>query len=86
MNFNNENSTISCDPPQTAGVLGILLCLYYQLVLINTNTDQVIVNTTYQLLYLIIPFDPLCQVYVGTVTAHVGNMAGETVVQEQRTQ
>ena len=73
--------SISWDPPQTAGVLGNL---FYQLVVINKNTDQVIVNTTTTLTTNILPFEP-CQVYVGQVTAHVGNMAGGTVVQEHRT-
>ena len=72
---------ISWYPPQTAGVLGNL---FYQLVVINKNTDQVIVNTTTTLTSYGLPFE-VCQVYVGKVTAHVGNMAGETVVQEQRT-
>ena len=81
LNFNNEESTISWDPPQTAGVLGNL---FYQLVVINNNTAQVIVNITTTLTSYGLPFEP-CQVYVGKVTAHVGNMAGETVVREHRT-
>ena len=72
---------ISWDPPHTAGVLGNL---FYQLVVINNNTGQVIVNTTTTLTSYGFLFE-LCQVYVGKVTAHVGNMVGETVVREQRT-
>ena len=72
---------ISWDPPQTAGVLGNL---FYQLIVINKNTDQVIVNTTTTLTSYGLSFE-VCQVYMGKVTAHVGNMAGGTVVQEHRT-
>ena len=80
MNFDEHASTISWDPPETAGVLG---SLFYQLLVINKNTDHVIVNTTTTLTSYGLPFE-LCQVYVGTITAHVGNMAGETVVREHR--
>ena len=73
--------SISWDPPQTAGVLGNL---FYQLVVINKNTGQVIVNATSTLTSYYFPFEP-CQEYVGKVTAHVGNMAGGTVVQEHKT-
>ena len=81
VNFNDVEGFISWDPPETAGVVGNL---FYQLVVINKNTGQVIVNTTTTLTSYGLPFEP-CQVYVGKVTAHVGNMAGETVVQEYRT-
>ena len=81
MDFNNQKSTVSWDPPQTAGILGNL---FYHLVVINMNTDQVIVNITTTLTSYGFPFEP-CHVYVGKVTAHVGNMAGGTVVQEHRT-
>ena len=73
--------SISWDPPQTAGVLGNL---FYQLVMINNNTGQVVVNTTTTLTRHYFPLK-VCQVYVGKVTAHVGNIAGETVVQQHRT-
>ena len=75
------DGSISWDPPHTAGVLGNL---FYQLVVINNNTGQVIVNTTTTLTSYGLPFE-ICQVYVGEVTAHVGNTAGGTVVQEHRT-
>ena len=81
MNFDDDTSTISWDPPETAGVLG---SLFYQLLVINKNTDHVIVNTTTALTSYGFP-SKLCQVYVGTVKPHVGNMAGETVVREYRT-
>ena len=81
LNFNDVEGFISWDPPQTAGVLGNLS---YQLVVINNNTSQVIVNTTTTLTSYNLVFE-LCRVYVGTVTAHVGNIEGETVVQEYRT-
>ena len=74
-------SYISWDPAQTAGVLGNL---FYQLVVINDNTGQVIVNTTTTLTSYYLSLK-VCQVYVGKATAHVGNMAGETAVQEHRT-
>ena len=79
--FNDKTSSISWDPPQTAGVLGDL---FYQLVVINNNTDQVIVNNKTTLTSYYFPFE-VCQVYVGKVTAHVGDIAGETVVQQHRT-
>ena len=72
---------ISWDPPQTAGVLGNMS---YQLVVINNDTGQVIVNTTTTLTSYAISFE-VCQDYVGQVTAHVGNIAGGTVVQQHRT-
>ena len=80
LNFNVDGS-ISWDPPQTAGVVGNL---FYHLVVINNNTGQVIVNTTTTLTsyYFTIEF---CHVYVGQVTAHVGDIAGEAMVQEYRT-
>ena len=78
LNFNNVDGSISWDPPHTAGVLGKL---FYQLAMINNNTGQVIVNTTTTLTSYGFLFE-LCQVYVGQVTAHVGNIAGETVVQQ----
>ena len=81
LNFNDAEGYISWDPPQTAGVLGNMS---YQLVVINNNTGQVIVNTTTMLTSHYFPFEP-CQDYVGKVTAHVGDIAGETVVQEYRT-
>ena len=81
VNFDDVEGSISWDPPETAGVLGNL---FYQLVVINKSTDQVIVNTTTTLTSYGLPFEP-CQVYVGEVTAHVGNIAGGTVVQEHRT-
>ena len=79
--FNEVEGYISWDPPQTAGVLGNL---FYQLVVINNNTGQVIVNTTTTVTSYIFLFE-MCQVYVGQVTAHVGNIAGGTVVQEHGT-
>ena len=81
LNFNDVDGSISWDPSQTAGVLGNL---FYQLVVINNNTGQVVVNTTTTLTTYYFPIE-ICQVYVGQVTAHVGNIAGETVVQEHRT-
>ena len=81
LNFNDVQGYISWDPPHTAGVVGNM---FYQLVVINNNTGQVIVNTTTTLTtyYFIIE---ICPVYVGQVTAHVGNIAGETVVQQHIT-
>ena len=73
--------SISWDPAHTAGVVGNM---FYQLVVINSNTGQVIVNTTTTLTTYYFPFE-LCQVYVGKVIAHVGNIAGGTVVQQLRT-
>ena len=81
LNFNDVEGSISWDPPQTAGVLGNMS---YQLVVINNNTGLVIVNATTTLTTYYFPFEP-CQVYVGQVTAHVGNIAGEAVVQQHRT-
>ena len=72
---------ISWDPPETGGVLGNMS---YHLVVINSNTGQVIVNTTTTLTTYYFPFE-FCQFYVGQVTAHVGNIAGETVAQQHRT-
>ena len=79
--FNDAEGSISWDPPQTAGVLGNL---FYRLVVINNNTGLVIVNTTTTLTSYYFPFE-LCQDYMGQVTAHVGNIAGETVVRQLRT-
>ena len=81
LNFDDLEGSISWDPPQTAGVVGNMS---YHLVVINNNTGLVIVNTTTTLTTYYFPFEP-CQVYVGKVTAHVGNIAGETVVQQHRT-
>ena len=81
LNFNDVEGSISWVPPQTGGVLGNM---FYQLVVINNNTGQVIVNTTTTLTTFYFPSE-LCQVYVGQVTAHMGNIAGETVVQQHRT-
>ena len=81
MDFNNQKSTVLWDPPQTAGILGNL---FYQLVVIKKNTDQVVVNTTTTLTSYYFPFET-CLEYVGKVTAHVGNTAGGTIVREHRT-
>ena len=81
LNFNDAEGSISWDPPNTAGVLGNL---FYQLVMINNSTGQVIVNTTTTLTTYYFTLE-VCQVYVGKVTAHVGNIAGKTVVREHRT-
>ena len=81
LNFNDATGSISWDPPHTAGIVGNLS---YQLVVISNNTGQMIVNTTTTLTSYYFPFE-LCQVYAGKVTAHVGDIAGETVVQQHRT-
>ena len=81
LNFNDVEGFISWDPPHTAGVLGNMS---YHLVVINNSTGQVIVNTTTTLATYYFPFE-LCQIYVGKVTAHVGDIAGETEVQQHRT-
>ena len=81
LNINDDTSTISWDPPQTAGVLGNLV---YQLVVSNNNTGQVIINTTTALTSYYLPFER-CQIYVGKVTVYVGNIVGDTVVKKHRT-
>ena len=75
------DGSISWDPPQTAGVVGNMS---YHLVVINNNTGQVVVNTTTTLTTYYFPFE-FCHVFLGQVTAHVGDIAGETVVQQHRT-
>ena len=80
LNFDEVDDSISWDPPQTAGVLGNL---FYKLVVISNSTGQVVVNTTTTLTVYDFSFE-VCQVYVVKVTAHVGDIAGETVVQQHR--
>ena len=82
LNFNDVEGSISWDPPQTAGVLGNIS---YQLVVISNNTGQVIVNTTTSFTTSYYFSFEVCQAYVCKVTAHVGDIAGETVVQQHRT-
>ena len=82
--FNPLLSTVSWNPPVTAGVLGDLS---YIVTVVNNNTGDVIVSdTTTNTQYLLSVNDlPFCQYFTINVTAFSSRQRGESAVAIKRT-
>ena len=70
------------DPPLTAGVLN---GLSYQVFVVNTNTDLVIVNVTTEYTNYSIAYLQPCADYKATITPFLMNFEGDSTVTSKRT-
>ena len=81
MRFTPSFSAVQWDPPATAGVLS---GLSYVVIVMNNNTDQVIVSDTTNNTVYPLPQLPFCQYYTANVTAFSSQHRSESVVIGQR--
>ena len=82
MRFTPSFSAVLWDPPATAGVLS---GLSYIVIVMNNNTDQVIVSDTTTNTSYLLPVLESCQYYTANMTTFSSQHHSESVVTGQRT-
>ena len=82
LNFTPSLSSILWDPPATVGVLNLLFS--YNVIVMNMNTNEVIVSDTTNSTIYPLPQLQSCHYYTANVTVFYKDHFGDSVVTEQR--